>query len=389
MDLWVVAIDIGGTQLRTAKVSADGEIATEVRRLTPVAEGPDAIIGALVESVEQVLSPGDKASISAIGIAAPGPVLTGSGILIDPPNLHGWGRRSLSKPFEEAFGLPAYVGNDANLGALGERRFGAGRGVDDLLYLTVSTGVGGGVISGGRLITGWHGFAAEGGHQVIQPEGPLCGCGRRGHLEALASGLAISRNARERLEAGDPSLLRSMVESPGLITAETVAKAASQGDPLSIRNFQEAGYYLGFIGKWGVGQPPEGLFDYNKGWPGQNQYYQKVRGEDPFEYLTPGAGQDGQPAFHQFPYDAHLHSMYRDVLIPPAPLSEPAFFEALPELLKTSENRVRWQVRFATPEMYQESVKAYYRLISGVDIVVGRIVQKLDELGRDANTITL
>ena len=116
---------------------------------------------------------------------------------------------------------------------------------------------------------------------------------------------------------------------------------------------REAGYYLGFIGKWGVGQPPEGLFDYNKGWPGQNQYYQKVRGEDPFEYLTPGAGQDGQPAFHQFPYDAHLHSMYRDVLIPPAPLSEPAFFEALPELLKTSENRVRWQVRFATPEMYQ------------------------------------
>jgi arylsulfatase A-like enzyme len=198
---------------------------------------------------------------------------------------------------------------------------------------------------------------------------------------------------------------------------------------------KQAGYYLGFIGKWGVGKPPDGLFDVNDGWPGQNQYYPKVRGENPFEYLTPGPGQeakvaeqcrqvhlttrmgdqaiafldgvpadrpfclafsfkaphcqDGQPAWRQFPYDAHLHSMYRDVLIPPAPLSDPAFFEALPDFIKTSENRARWELRFATPEMYQHSVKSYYRLISGVDRVVGRIVDKLREKGLAHNTIIL
>jgi arylsulfatase A-like enzyme len=198
---------------------------------------------------------------------------------------------------------------------------------------------------------------------------------------------------------------------------------------------KQAGYYLGFIGKWGVGQPPEGLFDYNRGWPGQNRYYEKVQGEDPFVYLSPGPDedarvarqrrqahltarmgdqaiefldgapadrpfclsfsfkaphcQDGQPAFRQFPYDAKLHSLYQGVTIPPAPLSDPAFFDALPEFLKVSENRRRWELRFATPEMYQRSVKSYYRLISGVDRVVGRIVEALREKGLLENTVIL
>ena len=198
---------------------------------------------------------------------------------------------------------------------------------------------------------------------------------------------------------------------------------------------KRAGYYVGFIGKWGVGKPPEGLFDYNEGWPGQNRYYEKLKGEDPFTYLAPGPDrerlvarqrdrvhltaqmgdqalefldgapadrpfclafsfkaphcQDGQPAFCQFPYDAKLHGLYQDVTIPPAPLADPAFFDALPEFLKTSENRRRWELRFATPEMYQHSVKSYYRLITGVDRVVGQIVDKLKEKGLADNTVIL
>ena len=193
---------------------------------------------------------------------------------------------------------------------------------------------------------------------------------------------------------------------------------------------KRAGYYLGFIGKWGVGTPPKDLFDYNQGWPGQNRYLKNVQGKDVLAYLDPaskGNGpeleqvhitahmggqaiefiegapadrpfclslsfkaphcQDGQPAFRQFPYDPRLKRLYQDVTIPPAPLSQPAFFEALPEFLKTSENRTRWTVRFATEEMYQHSVKSYYRLITGVDRVVGRLVKKLEEKGLDDNTI--
>jgi arylsulfatase A-like enzyme len=198
---------------------------------------------------------------------------------------------------------------------------------------------------------------------------------------------------------------------------------------------KRAGYYVGFIGKWGVGKPPQDLFDYNQGWPGQNRYYEKLKAEDPFTYLSPGPEQDretakqrgrkhltermgdqaiefldgapadrpfclsfsfkaphcqdGQPAFRQFPYDAKLDELYDGVTIPPAALSDPAFFESLPEFLKTSENRRRWDLRFATPEMYQHSIKSYYRLISGVDRVVGRIVEKLEERGLRDNTIIL
>jgi len=192
---------------------------------------------------------------------------------------------------------------------------------------------------------------------------------------------------------------------------------------------KKAGYYLGFIGKWGVGKPPDGLFDYNRGWPGQNRYLNVQDGK--FRHLTSIMSdqaiefldsipdrkpfclsfsfkaphcQDGPPsrflddpkfkglyARHpsQFFYDPKLTPLYRDAVIPPAPLSDPAFFDALPEFLRASENRVRWEIRFATPEMYQESVKAYYRLISGVDRVVGRIVEKLKQTGLADNTIIL
>ncbi len=192
---------------------------------------------------------------------------------------------------------------------------------------------------------------------------------------------------------------------------------------------KKAGYYVGFIGKWGVGKPPQDLFDYNRGWPGQNRYLHvkdgKLRhltstmGDQAMEFLDSAPGdrpfclsfsfkaphvQDGDPKKvledprfkglyaedpSQFFHDPKLAPLYRQVVIPSAPLSDPAVFDALPDFLKQSENRVRWRIRFATPEMYQNSVKAYYRLISGVDQVVGRIVEKLKEKGLDDDTIII
>ncbi len=173
-----------------------------------------------------------------------------------------------------------------------------------------------------------------------------------------------------------------------------------------------AGYYQGFIGKWGVGQPPRGLFDYDKGFPGQSHYEHEIDGKP--IHLTRLMGDqaleflDGVPADQpfslsvsfkaphvqdndprQFISDPDLAPLYRDVTIAPPQLSEPAFFASLPQFLRASENRVRWERRFATPKMYQEMVKNYYRLISGVDVVVGRILERLEQKGLARNTVVI
>ncbi len=172
------------------------------------------------------------------------------------------------------------------------------------------------------------------------------------------------------------------------------------------------GYVNGFIGKWGVGAPPRGYFEYDKTFPGQGKYentidgqtvhLNRIMGNQAVEFLktVPASQpfclsvsfksphvQDGDP--RQFIPEADLADLYRDVVIPAAPLSDPAFFDALPEFLQQTENRIRWKLRFATPEAYQESVKNYYRLITGADRVVGRIVETLETRGLAENTVII
>ncbi len=170
----------------------------------------------------------------AVGIAAPGPLVPATGTLIDPPNLQGdWWGFPLAPTIGEALGLPWALGKDTNVNILGERDFGAGDGSDDLVYLTISTGIGGAVISGGRPITGPDGVAGELGHMTIDMNGPICGCGGVGHLEAIASGTGIANAARAALERGDeaPGLAAIAARvAPHALAAIHVSDAAENGD---------------------------------------------------------------------------------------------------------------------------------------------------------------
>ncbi len=242
MKQWVIGVDLGGTQIRALRADLDGKKVARADQLTLAQEGPQAVLVRIQETVEQVLQGANREEILGIGVGAPGPI-DSAGVLHDPPNLPGWKGLSLIDELSGALRLPIYTGNDANLGALAEHRFGAGVGVDNLVYLTIGTGIGGGIISHGRMLTGWHGFAAEVGHQTIEPDGPRCGCGQPGHLEALASGPAIARQARQALESGRSSTIPE--HGSGEVTAESVAAAARAGDALAIELLQEAGFYLG------------------------------------------------------------------------------------------------------------------------------------------------
>ena len=157
------------------------------------------------------------------------------------PNIKEWRDFPITAKLTDHFGIPAYLDNDANLAGLAEWKFGAGRGHHNVLYLTVSTGVGGGVIINDQLLQGHHGLAAELGHTTIQADGPLCGCGQPGHLESFSSGTGIERFVAEQLKAGRESLLQPDKKN----SAHAISEAAKQGDALSIEAYQNAGKYLG------------------------------------------------------------------------------------------------------------------------------------------------
>jgi glucokinase len=184
--------------------------------------------------------------ITAVGVGSPGPVDAAEGLVVAPPNLPGWDRVPLRQTIEDALGIPTYLENDANAAALGENVFGAGRGTKEMIYMTVSTGVGGGFIFGGKLYGGASGAAAEVGHMTILPRGPHCGCGNRGCLEAVASGTAIAREGRELLLRDVPTLIAELAGGdPDLVSAKVVAQAAQQGDAEAEEIIYEAMSYLG------------------------------------------------------------------------------------------------------------------------------------------------
>jgi glucokinase len=233
----ILALDIGGTQLRVAIYPPIGTIPLTVRRASTrgLEAGVYERLTALIDSVWP------DEPVEAISVAAPGPINPFTGTIISTPNIPAWRDFPLAGMLSNQFKVPVYVGNDANLAALGEWKYGAGQGHHDVLYLTLSTGIGGGVISSDMLIEGSRGNATELGHITVLPGGPLCSCGVAGHLEAVASGHAIARYFHQQVAAGRPS---SLLPTPDL-TARDVAEAAHQGDELAKEIFTRAGGFIG------------------------------------------------------------------------------------------------------------------------------------------------
>jgi glucokinase len=239
-------VDLGGTSLRVGLVDADGRLVGSLADHTPkrALDGVNVILnllGRLLRArrlhVEQV---------AAIGIAVPGPADARQGILLTPPNLPGWRNAKLAATLRERTGRPAHLENDANLAAFGEWRRGAGRGHDNLVYITVSTGVGGGLVLGGRLHSGVTGTAGEIGHVVVDPVGPRCTCGSRGCLETVASGTGLARRAQQAARAGEATaILRAAGGRAEAITAEVVTAMAAEKDRVATRLLEEAAEGLG------------------------------------------------------------------------------------------------------------------------------------------------
>ena len=234
-----IAVDLGGTHIRAASYRPEEIIPLKHHKIRT--RSKDAtIFERLLGLIERVTLA--EETLDAIGIAAPGPLNPRTGVILDTPNIDGWDNFPIVEKLEAHFHVPVYLGNDANLAVLGEWRYGAGRGHEHLLYLTISTGVGGGVISAGHLLEGVDGLGAELGHVTVLADGPLCGCGHRGHLEALSSGTAIAKYVEEQLkDKSTESSLRSSTNR----SAEAIALAAQNGDKLAQSAFNRAGKYLG------------------------------------------------------------------------------------------------------------------------------------------------
>lgn len=242
----VLAVDLGGTQIRVALCDLQGQVLRRVARPTQAAEGPDAVIQRLVDAISETLAGAPIDQVGGIGIGSPGPLNPVSGIVLSPPNLPGWRHVPLRDIIRARFGLPTSLGNDANVAALAEYTFGAGRGHPNMIYLTISTGVGSGIIVDGRMLLGAHGLGAEAGHMIVNPDGPACNCGHHGCLEAYASGTAIARYAVQRIKAGKKTRITKMVGGDlAKIDARVVSEAAKLGDKQAILAFRRAGRHLG------------------------------------------------------------------------------------------------------------------------------------------------
>jgi len=242
----VIAVDLGGTQIRVALSDLEGQFLRRVACPTEAAQGQEAVMRRLVARIQEVRQGIPDKDILGVGIGSPGPVDALAGLIISPPNLPGWEEVPLRDFLEQRLSLPVRLANDANAAALGEWAFGDGRGRQNVVYVTISTGIGGGVIAEGRLLLGHRGLAGEVGHMTLLPEGPRCNCGNYGCWEALASGTAIARDGAEAVRVHPASRLAKLCEKdPERVDARMVATAAGLGDRAAKEIIERAAFYCG------------------------------------------------------------------------------------------------------------------------------------------------
>ena len=234
-----IGVDVGGTKIAAGIVTPEGKVLNEVRY--PTADSRERLMSSIARAITEVKN---GFEVGGVCLAVPGNVLTSENKVIFSPNLHAIEGIDLKKELEGRTGLSITVENDGNAAAWGEFRFGGGSEVNNLVFLTLGTGVGGGVVVEGELLRGAQGAGGELGHMTVQATGPRCGCGNRGCLEALASGSAIQRRAREVANERPESALGKLAIDRRIL-GEDVTKLAREGDEASISVLEEAGLWLG------------------------------------------------------------------------------------------------------------------------------------------------
>lgn len=238
----VLAVDLGGTKIYSALVGREGKIICEDIRPTMSDGGFSLVADRILASLNRVMPEGEPPV--GVGVAVPAYLDPKTERIIYSPNLK-WQNVDLKKKIEDALGLPVWLENDANLAALGEHRYGAGKSYKHMVYITVSTGVGGGLILEGKIYGGAFGGAGEFGHMIVDAQGPVCSCENRGCLEGLASGCAIKRDAQQLVKDGKGRYMLSLAGSVEGIDARVVGKAAFDGDDEARAVLARAGRYLG------------------------------------------------------------------------------------------------------------------------------------------------
>lgn len=244
----IVGVDVGGTAIKMALLSTDGEILHKFQEPTPVTEGEDGVIRKIAAMVSHLLEATGttKQQVVGIGIGVPGPIDEKTGVVQEAVNL-GWKNTPLKQKLEQAAGLIVYVDNDANNAALGEMWRGAGQGAHDLIAITLGTGVGGGVIINSRVVHGVNGVGGEIGHITMTPDGgSLCNCGKTGCLETYASATAIIREGTKAAKDNTSQPLAEILAKTGKIRAKDVFDAAKADDPAALAIVDQVAFYLGF-----------------------------------------------------------------------------------------------------------------------------------------------
>lgn len=235
-----IGLDLGGTRIRTGRFNLDLNILARSETLTHDEEGIEPVITRMVEQVQVVL-PADGAPVAGVGVSAPGPIDPINGVITTPPNLQGWKNVPLRDILRKRLGLPVYLGNDANLAALAEYRMGAARGRRHVIYLTISTGIGSGVIIDGEMLLGSAGLASEAGHLIMVVEGE-----RVTTLEKEAAGPALARKAAQALRDGQKSMILDLAGGDlENISGRMIGQAAEAGDALAISILRRAGKMIG------------------------------------------------------------------------------------------------------------------------------------------------
>ena len=245
----IAAIDLGATSIDVALTTLGSELVAYRGESAEIKAGPRRVLGRVGEMLAGLLEEEGAGArdVLAIGVGVPGPVEQASGLLKSPPIMPGWDRFPIRGFFAGEYAAPVFVDNDVNVMALGEHWGGVGRGIDDMLFVKIGTGIGGGIIADGRLYRGTQGCAGDIGHVSVDPEGPVCSCGNRGCLEAMAGAPAIAREAERRAREGLSPALAAVLEEKGEIDARDVGEAAAFGDYEALMIIKRSGRLVGRV----------------------------------------------------------------------------------------------------------------------------------------------